>query len=29
LYLSLGFRPTGEVDEGEVVMELPLYASAA
>lgn len=24
LYLSLGFRPTGKVDEGEVVMELPL-----
>ena len=29
LYLSLGFRPTGEVDEDEVVMELPLDASAA
>jgi diamine N-acetyltransferase len=27
LYLSLGFRPTGEVDESEVVMELPLDAS--
>lgn len=26
LYLSLGFRPTGEMDEGEVVMELPLNA---
>ena len=24
LYLSLGFRPNGEVDDGEVVMELPL-----
>ncbi len=24
LYLSLGFRPTGEIDQGEVVMELPL-----
>ena len=24
LYLSLGFRPTGEIDEGEVVMALPL-----
>ena len=29
LYLSLGFRPTGELDEDEVVMELPLAASAA
>jgi len=29
LYLSLGFRPTGEVDEDEVVMELALSASAA
>jgi diamine N-acetyltransferase len=29
LYLSLGFRPTGEVDEDEVVMELALNASAA
>jgi diamine N-acetyltransferase len=29
LYLSLGFRPTGEMDEDEVVMELPLSASAA
>ncbi|WP_418318885.1 GNAT family N-acetyltransferase [Piscinibacter sakaiensis] len=28
LYLSLGFRPTGAVDEGEVVMELQLDASA-
>jgi diamine N-acetyltransferase len=27
LYLSLGFRPTGALDEGEVVMELPLKAS--
>jgi diamine N-acetyltransferase len=24
LYLSMGFRPTGEVDEGEIVMELLL-----
>jgi len=24
LYLSLGFRPTGEIDDGEVVMELDL-----
>jgi diamine N-acetyltransferase len=24
LYRSLGFRPTGEIDEGEVVMALPL-----
>lgn len=24
LYLSLGFEPTGEVDEGEVVLALPL-----
>jgi diamine N-acetyltransferase len=29
LYLSLGFRPTGEMDDDEVVMELPLSASAA
>ena len=29
LYLSLGFRPTGEMDEDEVVMELPLGSSAA
>jgi diamine N-acetyltransferase len=29
LYLSLGFRPTGEMDECEVVMELPLDASVA
>jgi len=29
LYLSLGFRPTGEMDEDEVVMELLLSASAA
>ena len=28
LYLSVGFRPTGEMDEDEVVMELPLSASA-
>jgi diamine N-acetyltransferase len=28
LYLSLGFRPTGEMDEDEVVMELPFIASA-
>jgi diamine N-acetyltransferase len=28
LYLSLGFRPTGEVDHGEVVMELPIANSA-
>lgn len=28
LYLSLGFRPTGEVDDGEVVMELALGAGA-
>ena len=27
LYLSLGFRPTGEMDEDEVVMELPLRAA--
>lgn len=27
LYLSLGFRPTGEMDEGEVEMELPLGAA--
>ena len=27
LYLSLGFRPTGEKDEDEVVMELPLRAT--
>ena len=29
LYLSLGFRPTGEVDDGEVVMSLQLNDSAA
>ena len=29
LYLSLGFKPTGEIAEGEVVMELPLGASVA
>ncbi|MEQ8858179.1 MAG: GNAT family N-acetyltransferase [Pseudomonadales bacterium] len=29
LYLSLGFKPTGEMDEDEVVMELQLDASAA
>ncbi len=29
LYLSLGFRPTGEMDEDEVIMELPLGAGAA
>lgn len=29
LYLSLGFRPTGELDDGEVVMELPLNAGTA
>lgn len=29
LYLSLGFRPTGEMDEDEVVMELPLDAGVA
>jgi diamine N-acetyltransferase len=29
LYLSLGFRPTGEMDEDEVVMELALGASEA
>ncbi len=29
LYLSLGFRPTGEMEGREVVMELPLEASAA
>ncbi|MGE0592673.1 MAG: GNAT family N-acetyltransferase [Vicinamibacterales bacterium] len=28
LYLSLGFRPTGEFDEGEVVMELALDSNA-
>jgi diamine N-acetyltransferase len=27
LYLSLGFRPTGEMDEDEIVMELPLDAA--
>jgi diamine N-acetyltransferase len=27
LYLSLGFKPTGEVDEGEVVMALALDAA--
>ncbi len=25
-YLSLGFRPTGRVDNGEIVLELPLAA---
>jgi len=29
LYLSLGFRPTGEMDEDEVVMELALNESVA
>ena len=29
LYLSMGFRPTGEMDEDEVILELPLAASAA
>lgn len=29
LYLSMGFRPTGEVDEGEIVMSLPLDGRAA
>ncbi len=29
LYLSLGFRPTGEMDDDEVVMELSLSTSAA
>lgn len=29
LYLSLGFKPTGEMHEDEVVMALPLSASAA
>jgi diamine N-acetyltransferase len=28
LYLSMGFRPTGEMDEDEVVMELPLTEAA-
>jgi diamine N-acetyltransferase len=28
-YLSLGFRHTGRVDEGEVVLELPLREAAA
>jgi diamine N-acetyltransferase len=27
LYLSLGFRPTGEVEDGEVVMELALTSA--
>jgi hypothetical protein len=27
-YLSLGFQPTDRVDEDELVMELPLRASA-
>jgi diamine N-acetyltransferase len=27
LYLSLGFKPTGEMDEDEVVLELPLSAA--
>lgn len=29
LYLSLGFRPTGKVDAGQIVMELPLNANGA
>lgn len=29
LYLSLGFRPTGEVDDGEVVMSLQLNGTTA
>lgn len=29
LYLSLGFSPTGEVEDGEVVMALPLNAMSA
>lgn len=29
LYLSLGFKPTGEVDDGEVVMELVLGEGVA
>jgi diamine N-acetyltransferase len=28
-YLKLGFEPTGRVDEGEVVLELPLRATEA
>jgi diamine N-acetyltransferase len=28
-YLSLGFRHTGRIDDGEVVLELPLPGSAA
>ena len=28
-YLGLGFRPTGKVDEGEIVMSLPLLQNAA
>ena len=28
-YLSLGFRHTGRVDEGEVILELPLASAAA
>ena len=27
LYLSMGFKPTGEIDDGEVVMELELGAA--
>ena len=27
LYLSLGFKPTGEIDDGEVVLELELGAA--
>ena len=29
LYLSLGFKPTGAIEEGEVIMELPLSMEAA
>ena len=29
LYLSLGFKPTGEMDEDEVIMKLPFGTSAA
>jgi diamine N-acetyltransferase len=28
LYLSAGFRPTGELDDDEVVLELPLAERA-
>jgi diamine N-acetyltransferase len=28
-YLGLGFRPTGKVEEGEIVLELPLAAGEA